>query len=453
MDQQKFVWSDRYKIGVEVIDREHRKLFSIMNKLFTYKGDNDEKSRWAYQEGIKFFKGHAMKHFAEEEMYMASIGYEGYETHRRLHDIFRKKTLPEIEKELMLTQYSPEAVEHFLGVCAGWLIGHTMTEDRAITGGVSSRWVDLLPEEEQALLQKTLLQLLKEVFQLDARVLSESYSGEKFGNGIYYRLLYGSDKGEKWEFFLIFEEKLLVETVGSIVDGDADKVNVMMMNATRYIARQFVERILEHFPTEGQVELKEENLLNYKKFDRMFERQNLQSSLLFDTGKGYFAYCMLAPHLLGDTASSPAIRAENAMTEILKYLEENKEENDNSGKKKILVVDDSSVILKAMTDLLEPDYEVQTANSGIAAIRSMTLDKPDLVLLDYEMPVCTGQQVLEMIRAEEAFVDTPVIFLTGRVDKERIQKILPLKPAGYLLKTIQPHEIRAAIEEFFRKRG
>ena len=104
MDQQKFIWHDRYNIGVESIDREHRKLFSIMNKLCTYGGANDEKSRWAYQEGVKFFKGHAMKHFAEEEMYMASIGYEGYETHRRLHDIFRKKTLPEIEKELMLTR-------------------------------------------------------------------------------------------------------------------------------------------------------------------------------------------------------------------------------------------------------------------------------------------------------------------------------------------------------------
>ena len=452
MEQQKFVWHDRYNIGVEAIDREHRKLFSIMNKLSAYGGENDEKSRWAYQEGIKFFKGHAMKHFAEEEMYMVSIGYEGYETHRRLHDIFRQKTLPEIEKELMLTKYSPEAVDHFLGVCAGWLIGHTLTEDRAIKGGVSSRWVDLLPEEEQALMKKTILQLLKELFQLDARVISESYGGEKFGNGIYYRMVYGSDKREKWEFFLVFEERLLVNTVGSIVDSDSDTVNVMMMNATRYIARQFVERILEHFPTEGQLELKEENLLSYKKFDRMFERQNPQSSLLFDTGKGYFAYCMLAPHLLEDPAS-PALQAENAMAEILKYLEENRAENENGGKKKILVVDDSAMILQAMTGLLEQDYEVQTAKSGVAAIRSMTLDKPDLVLLDYEMPVCNGQQVLEMIRAEEAFRDTPVIFLTGTVDKERIQKILPLKPAGYLLKTAQPQELKGNIDSFFQSIG
>lgn len=270
MDNQKFVWHERYSIGVEDIDREHRKLFNVMNKLFSYGGATDEKSRWAYQEGIKFFKGHAMKHFAEEEVYMASIGYEGYETHRRLHDIFRKKTLPEIEKELMATRYSPEAVEHFLGVCAGWLIGHTMTEDRAIAGGVSSRWSGLLPEEEQAAMKKTIIQMLQELFQLDAKVISESYSGEKFGNGFYYRLLYGTDKGEKWEFLLVFEEKLLVNTVGSIVDGDAEKVNVMMMNATRYIAKQFVERIMAHFPIQGQVELREENLLSYKQFDRVF---------------------------------------------------------------------------------------------------------------------------------------------------------------------------------------
>lgn len=452
MENQKFVWHERYNIGVEDIDREHRKLFNVMNKLFSYGGAVDEKSRWAYQEGIKFFKGHAMKHFAEEEVYMASIGYEGYETHRRLHDIFRKKTLPEIEKELMQTRYSQEAVEHFLGVCAGWLIGHTMTEDRAIAGGVSSRWIGLLPEEEQAAMKKTIIQMLKELFQLDARVISESYSGEKFGNGFYYRLLYGSDKGEKWEFLLVFEEKLLVNTVGSIVDSDSEKVNVMMMNATRYIAKQFVERIMAHFPVQGQVELREENLLSYKQFDRVFGQHNPQSSLLFDTGAGYFAYCMLAPHMLDDS-SAPSLKADNAMAQIQKYLQEAELENQNSGKKKILVVDDSALILQAMKELFDKDYEVATAKSGVAAIRAMTLDKPDLVLLDYEMPVCNGEQVLGMIRAEEAFLDTPVIFLTGTVDKERIQRLLPLKPAGYLLKTIRPQEIKGTIDDFFRQRA
>ncbi len=445
MFNQQFVWQERYSIGVDIIDREHKKLFSIINKLFAY-DENDEKSKWAYQEGIKFFKGHAMQHFAEEEVYMASIGYEGYDVHRRIHDTFRKKTLPEIEKELLQTQYSSEAVRHFLGVCAGWLIGHTLTEDRAIVGNASSKWSDLLPDEEQVAMKKTIIRLLQEMFQLDARVISESYGGEKFGKGVYYRMVYGSDKGQKWEFFLVFEERLIVNTVGKMMGSESDKLDVMMMNATRYTARQFVERIMSHFPDAEQHEVKEENLLTYTRFETMFERHAPQCSLLFDTREGYFAYCIMAPHLLKD-AEGVSIKAENAMAEISKYLSQ----EETSIKKKILIVDDSGVVLQAMKELFDKEYEVSLAKSGIAAIRAMTLNKPDLVLLDYEMPVCDGRQVLEMIRAEEELANIPVIFLTGTVDKERIQKILPLKPAGYLLKTARPQEIKSNIDSFFQK--
>ena len=92
-------WNERFNIGVEIIDKEHKKLFKIMNKLFTA-NEHEKKSGWFCQEGIKYFKDHAIKHFSEEEAYMASINYKGFETHRHLHDGFRKKILPELEKEL-----------------------------------------------------------------------------------------------------------------------------------------------------------------------------------------------------------------------------------------------------------------------------------------------------------------------------------------------------------------
>ena len=57
--------------------------------------------------------------------------------------------------------------------------------------------------------------------------------------------------------------------------------------------------------------------------------------------------------------------------------------------------------------------------------------RPDLILLDYEMPVCDGRQTLEMIRADEELKDIPVIFLTGVNDREHIESVLSLKPAGY----------------------
>ena len=90
------------------------------------------------------------------------------------------------------------------------------------------------------------------------------------------------------------------------------------------------------------------------------------------------------------------------------------------------------------------------AQSGAAAIRCIILDKPDLILLDYEMPVCDGKQVLEMIRSEETLADVPVIFLTGRTDSETVKKLIALKPDGYLVKNLKPAEIKRKIDSFFK---
>ncbi len=104
-----------------------------------------------------------------------------------------------------------------------------------------------------------------------------------------------------------------------------------------------------------------------------------------------------------------------------------------------------------MKNLLEADYSVSLVDSGAAAFRSISLDPPDLVLLDYEMPICDGKQTLEMLRSVGAFKDTPVIFLTGRRDPESMIKVMPLNPSGYLLKYLKPAEIKKKIDAFFAK--
>lgn len=441
--ENQLIWQDRFNIGVDIIDKEHKKLFSILTKLFTYHKE-EGKSQWVCQEGIKYFKDHAMNHFIEEESYMASINYSGFETHRSLHDNFRRVTLPALERELERESYSQDAINHFLGVCAGWLIGHTLIEDHAITGKSISKWVNLLPEDEQTALRHVITDLVYDLFRLKAKVISKGYGGEKFGDGVYYRLAYATEQGDKWEIVLAFEEKLLFHTVGSILGAKSDSMNDVLMNAVRYTARQFVERIKEHFPSAELYEMKEENLLSYEQLQKIFRRERPQSSLLFDTGDGYFAFCVMAPCLLGNE-SKTLIKEENAMKEVKKYIRKSNTEH----KKKILVVDDSIVMQQSMKDLLGKSYEVAIAQSGLAAIRCITLDRPDLVLLDYEMPVCNGNQVLEMIRAEKDFTDIPVIFLTGRGDGESVKKVLSLKPAGYLLKSLKPEEIKKNIDKFF----
>ncbi len=447
--ENQLVWKDEYNIGVDIIDREHQRLFKIITKLFAFSGEKD-KSQWACQEGIKYFKDHAAKHFVEEEKYMASINYEGLEAHRRLHREFREKTLPLLEKELDQIEYCAESVEHFLGVCVGWLIGHTMMEDRAITGEGVSRWDELLPEDRQEAVKKIIIQLVYDLFHLESHVVSDTYGGEKFGRGVYYRLVYGTNQSEeKCEVFLVFEERLLINTVGKVMGIETNKLETMLINAARYTARQFVERVMEQMPDMEGYKLKEENLLTYEEFQSVFENEKLQVSLLVDTGEGYFAYCTAAPHLLKKGIVTP-IGAENAMAEVEKYLM--KREENPSQKPKVLVVDDSITIREGIKNLLDEDYDVALAASGTAAIRCLILDKPELVLLDYEMPVCDGKQVLEMIRSENAFAGISVMFLTGRTDPETVRKLVSLKPDGYLAKYLKPAEIKQKIDDFFEKK-
>ena len=103
-------------------------------------------------------------------------------------------------------------------------------------------------------------------------------------------------------------------------------------------------------------------------------------------------------------------------------------------RKNVLVVDDDSVTLRSIKKMIEGEYDVTVATSGIQAMTAIGKRRPDLILLDYEMPVCDGRKTLQMIRADEELKDIPVIFLTGISDRAHVQAVVELKPAGYLLK-------------------
>ena len=440
--EEQMVWQDRYNIGVEVIDREHQRLFRIINRLLAYEQD---KGPWACQEGIKYFKAHAVKHFDEEEAYMASIGYPGLETHRKIHQGFRNGTLPALERELIETNYSPDAVEHFLGVCSGWLIGHTLTEDQAIVGSGTSKWENLLSKDKMTALTKIITQLLFNMFQLESELVSDTYAGERFGHGVYYRLVYEEGHNSQ-EVILALEEKLMVNTVGRILGLQTSKLDQMLVNAVRYTARQFVDQVLSFFP-DAPRKFKAESLLSYEQLQRVFQTKKPQVSLLFNTGEGYLAYCSIAPAQEESVTVTP-IQTDNAIEEVERYLADREKD---ANKPSILVVDDSVTVRQAMRVLLEEDYNVTLVDSGVAAIRAISLDRPDMVLLDYEMPVCNGKQTLEMLRSEKSFNGIPVIFLTSHSEPESVRALLALKPAGYLLKYLKPAEIKEKIDELFSR--
>jgi len=117
--------------------------------------------------------------------------------------------------------------------------------------------------------------------------------------------------------------------------------------------------------------------------------------------------------------------------------------------KHILVVDDDVIALRTMSKVLKDLFKVSVAKSGAAAISFLAKEHPDLILLDYQMPVCDGLQTLEMIRAEDVYKDIPVFFLTGVDDADLVKKAMALKPEGYILKSAGPELLISKIEAFF----
>ena len=126
--------------------------------------------------------------------------------------------------------------------------------------------------------------------------------------------------------------------------------------------------------------------------------------------------------------------------------EAEKGRKENNDKKRILVVDDNGTTLRTMKVMLEKYYDVAVAISGAQAMTSIGKKRPDLILLDYEMPVCDGKMTLEMIRADDDMKSIPVIFLTAINDRANIEAVLKLKPAGYFLKPAVKDKLLAEID-------
>lgn len=119
--------------------------------------------------------------------------------------------------------------------------------------------------------------------------------------------------------------------------------------------------------------------------------------------------------------------------------------------KRILLVDDDVTFLRIMQGWLAEKYSITAVKSGMQAITFIATHTPDLILLDYDMPVTSGPQVLKMIRSEPSSEHIPVIFLTGKNDRASVMDAMSLKPDGYLLKTSGKASIIAAVDEFLAK--
>ena len=118
-------------------------------------------------------------------------------------------------------------------------------------------------------------------------------------------------------------------------------------------------------------------------------------------------------------------------------------------KKHILVVDDDSMNLARTQIILEEEYEVVLAESGVRALSILKSQKIDLVLLDIDMPLMNGIETFK--RMKEFAADIPVIFLTASGEVEDVVGALLLGAVDYLKKPYLPQELLKRVAQEFEK--
>lgn len=114
--------------------------------------------------------------------------------------------------------------------------------------------------------------------------------------------------------------------------------------------------------------------------------------------------------------------------------------------KSILLIDDSTIQHRILKMLLQEKYEVLMAISGMEGIKLAKKRHPDLILLDYDMPLLSGRETFKMLQEDPETSDIPVVFLTGVDEREYVKEVLKLGPQGYLLKPVEQNRLLETIQ-------
>jgi len=118
-------------------------------------------------------------------------------------------------------------------------------------------------------------------------------------------------------------------------------------------------------------------------------------------------------------------------------------------KPKILVVDDSPTIRKFISIALKiKGYEIISASDGMEALELLPNDKIDLVITDLNMPNIDGFNLIERIRSNENFLNTPIIVMSNLSDSEDIERAMQLGANSYIIKPFDQNNLIKEVAKY-----
>lgn len=118
-------------------------------------------------------------------------------------------------------------------------------------------------------------------------------------------------------------------------------------------------------------------------------------------------------------------------------------------KKKILIVDDEPSITKLLKFALEKTgiYEILCENQGLKALDAIRASRPDLLVLDMNMPDTSGGEIASSLQSDPSLRALPIIFLTGNVSGEEAESGLTISGHPAMAKPINMEKLLQCIEK------
>ena len=118
-------------------------------------------------------------------------------------------------------------------------------------------------------------------------------------------------------------------------------------------------------------------------------------------------------------------------------------------RKKIIYVDDVSYALVTVQDRLKKHYKVYPAQTSNQLFEILDTVIPDLIILDVNMPIVNGFEIIKRLKDIPLYAEIPVVFLTGSKDRESVVKCMELGAVDVLFKPITDSVLIEAIEYQF----
>ena len=115
---------------------------------------------------------------------------------------------------------------------------------------------------------------------------------------------------------------------------------------------------------------------------------------------------------------------------------------------RVLVVEDDADVASLLQHVLAGvGHEVAVAHDGGAGLEAAYEHQPDVVILDWMMPVKNGLEVCTALRADAAFADTRIMMLTARSSPQDVSRAKAAGADDYFVKPFTPRALRARVAE------